>query len=294
MTTKPKKTTKKLIRVKGHPWESSNPYKCNSLGFAFMNKTGDERRQCNKIIFCRDYFLNVICYSKTVGKITTNARDYMNLSENPAIDFDTLRLLLFRDPANVDEFKARLFSAKRALNYYEDLAGFESRSTITTVKHEYKNNTWLLTGPREWLLFPTLISMAALVLRIVSKYGPIEDGMTPDDLMVALRDANAYGTDNEKWGKINGDSDITSYLTYSADKFGFMMKNWKEIFGAEDYEIDSVWNDGGNHGFYSLGGFVNVCCWVQNGYKGSSPISIKYYDEMINRFRELWNSRKKS
>jgi hypothetical protein len=290
--SKPKKVVKKLIRVSGHPWEKSNPYKCNSLGFAFLNKTGDERRQCNKIIFCRDYFLNVICYNKTDGRHTFNATDYMDRDEHPHMDFDALRLLLFRDPADVDEFKAKLFSAKRALNYYEELAGFGSRSTITTVKHAYKENAWLLTGPSEWLMFPTFISMAALVLRIVSKYGPVADGSTPDDLMMELREANARGTDKEEWGKISGDSDISSYLTNSADKFGFMMRNWREIFGKAEGNEDKIWCDGGNHSFYTLAGFVNMCSWAEKG-RESSDISVKYYKKIIDRFHDLWQNHKK-
>ncbi len=294
MTTKPKKVVKKLIRVKGHPWELQNPYKCSQLGFAFANKNGSERRQCNKIVFCRDYFLDIVAENRT-GKDVGNTRSYMNINEHPKIDFDTLRLLLIRDPADVDEFKIRLFSAKRALNYYEELAGFKERSTITTVKHEYKSNVWLLTGPSEWLLFPTLISMAVLVLRVISKYGPVSADKTPDDLMMDLVEAYKHGSDKAEWGKVSHVGDVSNYLTKTADKFGFMMENWKEIFGEITKDnFNAVWSGDDSHGFYTQAGFVNICDWAQNGRNGGTNITNKYYKGMIDRFGALLKKRKKN
>lgn len=291
-TGKEKSPKKKLIRVEGHRMQQNNPYDCTNLGFAFLNKTGDQRKQCNSIVFCRDYFLDIVCCHKTKGKHTVNAGSYTSYSSDPHIDFDKLRLLLFRDvdDRDRDEFRHKLFSGKRALNHLEELAGFSEKSKITTVVHSSKNKVWLLTGPKEWLYFPTLISMAILILRLTGKHGPINlDKKNPVDAFFENLHNQSQTGKTTTWGKVSNDGDVSAYLKSAVGHFEFTAKHWRKIFG-DDIDNKDIWRGSNENGFYTVAGFVNWC--GRKDFAMGNLNGNNYYKEAIPRFHKMFKQYK--
>jgi len=271
---------KKLIKVEGYP--DAGGYTSTSVGFAFVNKTGEVRRQCTQQLHCRDYFLDMVRYGKTNG---AHGTCYTTMHKEYPIDLEKLRLLLSKGfPSNSksedkEDFRDRLFSGKKALNWYERLAGFDGTSKITTVNHSHGSNAWLLTGPKEWLQYPTLISMGLLVLRLAAYNGPIEfdkDG-SPEEWYADLRKKSRLSSNNN--------TDVSSYLPSTYDKMEFFIKNLKEILG-DDIEDKDIWNSD-RYGFYSIAGFVNLCAGNYNIEK-EMPIENPFYARMHNKFHELW------
>ena len=217
---------KQLIKIEC-PHEFSTNYRHTSLNYAFVSSPENGRKQCSRLITCRESVNNRAC----INSSSDNAEN---------MDFEKLRLLLVQDAEDGKDadLKQRLFSGKALLNRYEEKAGWPSTSKITTVNHKYHKSAWLLTGPKEWMSQPQLLSIATIFMRIMSVHGPIEvdtfqqaeDGLRKlyTDYMKAK---NKYLSSNNGNGNVfSYYPDIENYLQY-IDDFKTILTNVDEIFG---------------------------------------------------------------
>ena len=167
-----KKEPKKLLRVTSLGLEK-DVYgdKCVHPRFAMMSAP-PERKQCFKFQQCRDFVHEYVGSAIKSETYPGNGRVFAS-----KVDFSKLRLLIQRGENAKDQsfidFKENLFSAKRVLNHYEVIAGWQP-SVITTVKHDQFKHVWLLTGPGQWMSHPCLISAVTLIIRFVGANGPID------------------------------------------------------------------------------------------------------------------------
>lgn len=218
--------SKVLLRIKGRGNESSI-YSTSAIKFALVSRPeGGIRKQATPFYSCRDHINDTL--QACVHKQDESGK------YSPDVDLTKLRLLIGKDCKNKEEryaFKEKLFSAKRLLNFYEKVAVWEKPSVITTVRLEDSNtkNAWLLTGPEEWLRYSHLTSMVTLILRIMSKYGPIEFNNINsvekwfEDLMASFKGNNNSGVSTIDW-------DLSNYLPPSYQKFYMLMKYHRELF----------------------------------------------------------------
>jgi len=85
---------------------------------------------------------------------------------------NNLRLLI--QPAKTGpNTEEKIFNAQKVLNFYERIAGL-TLSEVTEAKCNLRSRTWLSVGPKEWLNYPSLLSTATFILRIVDRFGPLE------------------------------------------------------------------------------------------------------------------------
>ena len=232
---------KKLIRIQGLSG-GGTAYTISSMNFAFVSSPADGRKQACAIMTCREY----------VNRVVAAAFNKRNVSHYkhgvyPAMDFTALRLLVVYDADNLEDFKRKLFNGKAALNLFEDMAGWK-RSTITTVVHSNYKNAWLLTGPKEWISQPQLLSLATWVMRLASFAGPL-DVSSYDALEKSFYDIQKKGL-SEK-------SDSTVYCRRFWNKSYILVKYAKEIF--EGMSMKDAWESDnyGDFGVYS--GFLTFC-----------------------------------
>ncbi len=268
---------KKLIQVKGI---THSPYSMgNTICFAFMsNPDGEEgRKQATGFLTCRDHI------NDTLRAVVHGHTNYNLFSSN--VDMSKLRLLIGRNCGNRKakaEFKEKIFSAKRLLNFYENVAGWDKPSKITTVRMKGGSikHVWLVTGPVEWLGYSQLTSMVTLIFRSIGKYGPIE-----------FHDINSA----EKWfenllakyeeekhsGMYKYDPDLHDYLRVSYPKFYMIMKYHKEIFTQPLEEAYPA--EGSIHG---PGGIYQLCSFnTGNSVLDANMVRTwkKYKDERRER-----------
>ena len=216
------------------------------MNFAFIAdpaKTGDDkpRIQVTSNMTCREIVNEAVRQSirSKIGHWTGPHQ----------IDMDKLRLLFVYSPLMMDEFKRRLFNGKAALNLLERIAGWEE-SKITTVKHGNYKNAWLITGPKQWMSQPQMLSLATWVLRLAAKAGPI-DVENYDDFEAWLRKLSERAEDNS-------DNDKGVFIKNFWDKVYLFVKYHDVIF--KDMDIKTAWDAGvsGSFGCYSgLLTFVN-------------------------------------
>lgn len=171
---------KKLIRIEKHP-KCPGTYSCNiDSGFSMAvlgntQKTNEEgleiRQRVVQFSTCRE-----ILTTSVRAMADRNNKSLAYSSANQEItefDFDKLRLLIatnISDNKNMETYRHRLFAGKRALNLLEDYAGWEPKSVISTVMPiEVGNKSehyWMVTGPKEWITTPQMLSLCTLVLRM--------------------------------------------------------------------------------------------------------------------------------
>jgi len=259
-------TGKTLIRIKGlgtDPYSSSS--RNSHIRFAMVSKPlsfmeeGKEiklRRQATPFYSCRDFINDTL---RDCVHEKTESNKYSD-----AVDLTKLRLLIGRDCKNREDryaFKEKLFSAKRLLNFYEKIAGWEKTSVITTVRLEKgtAKNSWLLTGPEEWLRYSHLTSMVTLLFRVIANYGPI-NFVDIDDIEEWFDSIITDYDAGKQDGVVNIDWDMENYLRGSYQKFYMMMKYFDEIF--IDPLEDAYPEEGSVHangGIYQLCSFASGC-----------------------------------
>jgi len=226
MSVKKKSKKKQLIKIEGY--DTVYKQKPHTISFSLVCRTPEGRKQAMEFTTCRDY-LNDALHSR----IHEGSCSVYKHGDNPPIDLDKLRLLIgrcFDNDESRNKFKENIFSAKRLLNSYEDAAGWD-RSRITTVKHSIiEYNSWLITGPKEWVAYSNLLSIITLIFRIIGNYGPIEFSNNEDaekwfyDLMTS------YEGERRDSAIFQHDSDLSTYLPACWDKLYMIMKHYKEIF----------------------------------------------------------------
>lgn len=258
------------IVVKGHTADAAYLYKIYKMSFSLVSSPKNGREQCMVFLSCRDYVHEAIrAYVQTDSSLSY----HYSPDNDPPMDMERLRLLIVRDfdtGEDVKVFKEKLFNAKRIINFYERIAGWD-RSKIATVNHTVKEYVWLLTGPKEWVSYPNLLSMLTLILRAINKYGPVEfkDNWTLEKEYKRI--ITAYDAENtrDQWHDI-------SYLGRCYKKFHFLMKYNKELFTADLKETYPPRVSPENHNFHGQGGIVSLC-------------SFKAVNAELNKkFRELW------
>lgn len=229
---------KKLIQVKERKGGSEGyHYKQNATSFSLVSSPEEGRHQCTSLLTCRE-LLNLTAFNART-KIRSYAHD--STADAP-VDFEKLRLLIVQDPDEEDlvPFKKRLFSGKALLNRYEEKAGWKP-SKITTVNHEAYDNAWLLTGPKEWMSQPQLLSIATLFIRIMIAHGPMETdafeqaehslkGLYTDHVVKENRRDNVPFTYYE---------DIDRYLKY-LDSIKLLIFESEKIFAG--ISLDKAWS----------------------------------------------------
>lgn len=198
------------IKVKGYDTIYAPGRGCVSFALCSSPKNG--REQCMRFESCKAFLQDMIF-------------DYMDKEDDMAydervynIDMNKLRLLVTDGSDEVDEdFKRRLYGAKKVVNFYEKIAGWPP-SKIARVDHTHYKSVWLITGPKGWMSAPQLISMVTLVLRSVTENGPIEFKNNED-----LEKLYKSWADERK----GVDS---SYLAFCWNKLHLVMKHYKELF----------------------------------------------------------------
>ena len=244
---------KKLLRIVGG---KDSVYSSNAIKFALVSKPeGGVRKQVTPFYSCRDY-INDTLRACVHGMVN----DSYYAKE---VDLTKLRLLIGKSCKNREEryeFKEKIFSAKRLLNFYENVAGWESPSVIATVRMEGGNTkiAWLLTGPEEWLRYSHLTSMVTLLFRIISKHGPIEF-TDLNSIEEWFEELIAKFKDNSKSGVSHIDWDVNSYLPNIYKKLNMLMKYHKELF--IDPPEKAYPKEGSVHG----SGGINSLCSFSSG-----------------------------
>jgi len=248
-----KKEKKKLIKVEGYP--STYDQKPQTITFSLVSKTEKGRKQALKFMSCRDYLSDAIH-----AKVHNKTHTMYSPEKDPAIDLDKLRLLIGRHFGSVGNKETRkkfvdnIFSAKRLLNFYEDVAGWE-RSKITTVNHSIlKYDAWLITGPRGWVQYTNLLSIITLIFRVIANYGPIEFKNNEDVEKWFYNLVQEYNNERMKSTIFQYDGDLSNYLPPCWDKFYMIMKYHKEIFTLPMEKIF-----GPEISIHGVGGIVSLC-----------------------------------
>jgi hypothetical protein len=247
-----KEKEKLLPRVEGIG--KSSTYTNKNIRFSFVVKVGDIRKQASGFSTCRDHVNDTM---RAFIHKTSDISIY-NHKTSPPLDMETMRLLIAKDCDNRKEryeFKERIFSAKRLINMYEKLGGWEKPSVISTVRMEGGNakNVWMLTGPKQWVSYAQLMSMVTLIFRVIANYGPIE--------FTDYRSAEAWFSNlldeyNEKKssGMFNYSADLETYLKNSWQKFHMLVTRYDEIFTQP---LDEAFPKHG--GFHTAGGINSLC-----------------------------------
>jgi hypothetical protein len=183
--------------------------------FSLCSSPKDGRRQCIKFTNCKAYLHD------SVYDYLTGSHLFYDRESSPPIDMNKLRLLIGQGEGG-KEFKKNLYAAKKVVNFYEETAGWEL-SKITQVDHTHKiKDLYLVTGPKQWMSAPQLLSMVTFVLRICAKKGPVEFGNN-DDL------EKLY----EKWqGLMGSNNSDGTYLKDCRKKLYLVAKYHDRLFAG--------------------------------------------------------------
>lgn len=237
---------KKLIVVKGY---DSSPYKSYTMGFALVSHPKHGRKQCNSFITCRDQ----LCNALRAGALGMECSSAHNPGSDPPMDFDKTRLLVARDIQDPDrefkEIREKLFSGKRVVNFYENMAGW-APSKITTVNHTSRSHAWLITGPREWMRYSNLLSMMCLILRVACKHGPIRFNNEADLVK-----------EWQRLAKNSNDYDCSNWIKRCYKWFPVLMRRHKDIFTQDDLKVTY---QASASQYYSAGGIYSLITGATN------------------------------
>ena len=241
----PKKKARITVDPAGHTDYAEFQY--SSIKFAFVSPPNAGRKQCHSWNVCRDYLHEFVRASLHPGDVSCGQYDP---EADAPIDTERLRIMVAKGFANdsLDKIKAKLFAGKRILNHYEALAGW-SRSKITSINYAFnakdkgRADAWLVTGPRQWMQSPHLLSMATLILRASLRLDDPITFKTADGLAKA-------------WKKLaNTNRSDAGYIGDAHKLFPLLMKHNKDLFKetmkkAYDPKMSS---------FHGSGGIVSLC-----------------------------------
>ena len=236
-TTPEKTEKKKLIRVHNRSKNGStykDSYKYSSINFAFVSNPENGRKQATGLMTCREY----VNRAALVAANGVDNSDH-NVNDDAPIDFDRLRLLIVHDPEGWEEFRTKLFNGKACLNLLEKVNKWKP-STITTVKHDTYDHAWLLTGPKEWMGQPQMLSLATWILRLAALSGPIE-----------TENFDAFEDDLENRINIRSNYDSGLYLDSFWDKLYILTKYHDQIWEGVDEKKAWIDVDPNSFGIYS-------------------------------------------
>ena len=261
---------KKLIRVEC-TYDNVSGYEYTNMNFAFVSSPENGRVQCGRLMTCRE----------TVNKVVSDGIDTGNTGGKEQIDFEKLRLLIVKDvKEDYDEFKTRLFSGKALLNRYEEKAGWET-SKITTVKHKCHKNAWLLTGPKEWMSQPQLLSIATILMRIMSIHGPlkVDTFQEAEDSLKQLHLDYIQAKENlKKEANFVYYPDVENYLKH-LNEIRIIMTNSEEIFAGID--LRKAWSTDDKSGSFSVqSGILSFLNGPTLNYNNSAGAVQKRFEKL--------------
>lgn len=185
----------------------------DDLGFAFVSSPNSGRQQVTKSVMCRDHV------HESIRDHLADCEKSCN-KQQPLLDFNRLRLLLLT--SETMDFKDSIFSGKRALNVYEKMAGWKNKSKIASIDFDGPAKAYLITGPKQWMSHPTLISMVTLIVRVGMRFGDLPS--TEKEMV-------------ERWEQISdtvGISNIDSrYVREAHEYFPILVNNYDELFTTD-------------------------------------------------------------
>jgi len=197
----------------GDPYGNNSVLVDYSVSFALCSSPKDGRRQCTSWATCKAYIHD------SVFDYLTGSHLFYDRDNAPPIDMNKLRLLVGKGKGG-KEFKKSLYAAKKVVNFYEELAGWKP-SKIAPVDHSRGyQDLYLITGPKQWMSAPQLLSMVMLILRACSINGPVKFENN-DDL------EKLY----EKWANSPTARD-SRYIKDCRNKLSLVAKHYDDIFGG--------------------------------------------------------------
>jgi hypothetical protein len=208
------------------------------------------------------------------------------IDDEPKIDTEKMRLLVIGVlGADKEEHKEKLFSGKAALNLLESINKWPE-SKIATVNHEIYEDAWLITGPKEWISCPQMLSIATWILRLCAKYGPAETENLEDfkkwlDNIAEQRPRDSYGYVH---------SDISTDLEFIKDKLFTLIESYDEVFAP--FSMESVWRiEDAYHNFGIESGFRTFLS--SKPHTREARLAQKIFDDiLIKKGFELTTSNK--
>ena len=254
-------------------------YGLSGIAFAFVSTPDPERRQLTEFYTCRDYLNDRM---REHYHIDDYHDDMLTAAESiRRIDTNNLRLLITKELKTKrarDEFRERLYAAKRIINIYEEIAGFEDKSVIARVDYDKTQRVkccWQLFGPKEWMTYSQLLSMVTLILRTVTNVGGAGDIET-------IKDLNNYWKWVCKNGKeIYNHSDVRTYIPNCWKKFHMMMGTFDRIFTLPPNEAFPAPEN--HHNWHGCGGINALCTFSTN---------VGAIDSAMKRAWRSWKRRK--
>lgn len=183
----------------------------DSIGpsFALVSAPKEGRKQLFRFVSCKAKVHDIV-----TSYVNGSGNDDWGLydkSKMPDVDMNKLRLLVRVLPDRKDN----LFAAKRTLNVIEKAAGWKP-SKIVTVDMK-KGKAWLITGPKQWMSAPSMLSMVTLIIRACVNNGPIPSN-------------NEHDIENtfESWA--SGGGEDSRYLDTCWDKLFLIARNYDRLF----------------------------------------------------------------
>lgn len=267
-----KKKSRLIVETYGP--EGRNPYDLHRPAFSLVSSPKNGRRQCTRLLTCRDYQHEAVrAYVHSNNRLSY----YHRVGEDAPMDMEKLRLLIARDfdtKEDAETFRKNLFGAKRIINFYEEVAGW-AKSKITTVT--YPKYAWLLTGPKEWMSYPNLLSMVTLILRVISNHGPVEFKNNITLEREYKRIITEYDeAEKPRGGYARGQGHDLTYLEECHRKFYLIAKHNKELFTLPLKEAYPPEGTAEGAAFHRCGGIVQLC-----KFEAASR-------ELNEKFKELW------
>lgn len=235
-------------------------YKRDSYGigsritFALISSPESGRRQITDFSPCRDYINDCL-----IAYFNEKNNEFNSIwrSGNTPVDTRYLRLAIVKNTnknkETDNEVKNRIYSAKRIINMYEDLAEFPKKSVITKVgqKSNKGDKCWLLTGSKEWLKSSFLVSMVTFIFRIVVEHGGFENLTSIKEVENRFKELSISGTSSDNC------CDTEKYLPVVYPKFRMLMLYYKDMFELKSTEF---WYPMGRvRDWHTSGGIYSLC-----------------------------------
>lgn len=285
---------KKLIRVEKHPrcpglYNNKVDTMLSIATLSTVQKTDkkgfDIRQRATDFSTCREVVSNSI--RAMINSSDTSMAS--SVANQDIVDFDCekLRLIFAIKLYKAEDlaiYKKRLFAGKRALNLLETYAGWIPQSIISTVISTENTDTsihhWILTGPKEWLLAPQLLSLGILILRMCMFCGEFEniDEVNTESVESMLKhlhelsvNVNGKTVTNLRSSRFINDTkhfiEIRNYILP-------ILKNYSKLF-YKDLKDNWPSNDRG------FGGYGGINSYVKCG-TGDDTMTSKFKKLVLN------------
>lgn len=224
----------------------------SNIAYTLVSSPATGRIQLKDATGCRDYtndlMIAYINYDPALG----NKNSHHWSPDRPPVDFRNLRLLISTSSAE-EKMVRRIHSAKRVINMYEDLAGWQKKSCITRVTNTCTHlpNCWLMTGPGKWMRSSHLVSLVTLTTRVIYNNGGFEKLENLDQVEDRFRELCNGSANNY------GGGDLGTYFKSSWPLFRMIMTKYDELFGK--YKPTDLMPEKLICKWHSCGGIYSLC-----------------------------------